>query len=84
MIFAQLKQQPAKLQWRRNELLQQEKEIKEQLKTLDENYRNTMNYIKSEETTQRLNQDHIQRLDIKIKNNLDQLKKMKAAKKAQN
>lgn len=77
MIFSQLKNQPAKLLRRKNELAEQEKQLKQQLQILDENYQMTLNYIHSEESTQRVNQDQIQQLDTKIKNDLAQLRQMK-------
>lgn len=36
-----------------------------------------MNYIQLEESTQKVNQDQIQQLDSKIKNSLNQLRKMR-------
>lgn len=63
MIFTQLKQQPAKLLQRKNELMEQSKSIQAQMEVLEENYQMTMNYIQSEETTQKMNQEQIQQLD---------------------
>jgi len=63
MIFAQLKKQPAKLLQRKNDLMEQSKSIQAQLEVLEENYQMTMNYIQSEETTQKMNQEQIQQLD---------------------
>jgi len=63
MIFTQLKQQPAKLLQRKNELMEQSKSIQAQLAVLEDNYQMTMNYIQSEETTQKMNQEQIQQLD---------------------
>lgn len=77
MIFAQLKKQPAKLLQRKNDLMEQSKSIQAQLEVLEENYQMTMNYIQSEETTQKMNQEQIQQLDQKIKKDLIQLRQMK-------
>lgn len=60
MVFGQMKQQPGKLLQRKNDLLEQEKQIRAQLEVLNDNYQMTLNYIQAEESTQRVNQEQIQ------------------------
>lgn len=83
MMFTQLKQQSVSIMQRKNELLEQEKELKAHLQVLDENYKISLKYLAKEEILHKLNQNQIKKMDIKIKNDLIELRKMQETHKSQ-